>query len=705
MRPAHVLRDNVGAQRPSHHLFVDVEASLVPLDEHRTEQRLLLGWCCYWGQRANRPTDTIHYQRFTTVQEFWESATGYTQRDSPLYLIAHNIQYDFGVLRVFDNLAARGYELRGVYLSGMTAIITFVKGHRKIIILDNGNYFPGKLADLGEEIGYPKVELDPTAATPAELDPYCRRDVEIMLKAWQGFYAFLDRGDLGSWKRTLPSQAFSAYRHRFMPHPIYIHNRPRALELEREAYHGGRTSAFYKGTLADGPYYILDVNSMYPYVMQHRPFPHRLRRVIPSMGAEELWRHTRTYAAVAQVTVETPDPIYPVTHDHHLVHPVGTFDTTLCTPELEYALAHDHVRSVRRTVLYDQAMLFADYVQYFYDQKLAYGEAGQLVHRTIAKLYLNSLYGKFGQKAQRWARVDDPQLVDLGVCRYFDARTRTEHVLYPFDGRAWLRTDRGESYHSFPAIAGHVTAYARMYLWSLIEEAGREHCYYCDTDSLFVDRVGLGNLEGRLHPTRIGALRVEATARAVIIKCPKCYAIDGQWTRKGIPTKAKYLGNDTWEYDQFPGFGVQARWAPHTPFHTRTVRKKLTYRIHDGKETDDGWIAPLQAADAFPDRALSEEEEMDLRELRQRKAFLDARPRLDRAIVRELQRDGGAILGGLRGSVCYVPWPSDKALRELATRAGLASVADLVLAAQRTIEGAREAAAVGQRIAKLTRGE
>jgi len=45
------------------------------------------------------------------------------------------------------------------------------------------------------------------------------------------------------------------------------------LKLEREGYNGGRNECFYIGTLNSQKYYKLDVNSMYPYVMQNNKYP------------------------------------------------------------------------------------------------------------------------------------------------------------------------------------------------------------------------------------------------------------------------------------------------------------------------------------------------------------------------------------------------------------------------------------------------
>jgi len=627
MRIPHKIKPNKSVQTPTSMLFVDVEATLKPLDEVHTKHVLRLGWACYWRRRGKGRRDTEIWQRFTTRGEFWDIVIKHTDSVRPLYLIAHNVNYDFGVLHIFSELATRGYELTSIYLSGMTALATFMHDKRKIIMLDNMNYFHSSLAVLGASIGLEKLDTDPLTASDEELDPYCKRDVEIPLNTWKEYLTFIEVHDLGCWGKTLPSQAFRAYRHRFMPYDIYVHNNKRVLKLERAAYHGGRTSVFYQGELTDGPYYKLDVNSMYPYVMVEHPYPVRLKNEYSFMQVEELERQIREYDAIAQVGIETDEPVFPVLQEGHLIHPVGQFETVLNTPEIAYALEHAHILSVKHTALYHRAPIFRDYVEYFYKLKQKYSETGQTAYRTMAKLYLNSLYGKFGQKAQKWEICDDYNLLLYGASYYLDKVTGQRYTLYPFDDRAWIVRDDGESYNSFPAIAAHVTAYARLYLWELIMQAGRENVYYCDTDSLIVNQPGLDRLRDTLDDSRLGALKIEETEDKVTIKAPKVYAMGEAWKRKGISSKAEYLGHDSWRMTLFPSFRTQSRWPKDTPFHTVETTRRLSYHLYDGKADADGWVRPLKAESLTPEKPLPLDIQMEVAQLQaQIEALKEAQP-------------------------------------------------------------------------------
>jgi len=539
----------------------------------------------------------VVYERFHTIDAFWDIVIKRCTRKRPLNLVAHNVNYDFGVLDIFEQLTARGFELQHIYLAGMTAILSFAHDSYKILVLDNANWYKVPLAELGEALGYPKLDVDPLTATEEEADPYCKRDCEILLKAWQTFYTFIDQHNLGKWGHTLPSQAFNAYRHRFMSYPIHIHADKDVLELERAAYHGGRTSIFYKGNLNSDQYYYLDVNSMYPYVMAQHQAPRRMHSIKEHVTLALLKEYLKSYQCIAQVTISTEEPCYPVKHKGHIVYPVGQFTTTLCTPELEYALEHKHILAVERVVRYDSAPLFKSYVNFFYNLKKEYKADDKAAFYLMVKLFLNSLYGKFGQRSisMEPVEIDDPDIARC--CRIVDHSTGKAIRLYRFGDQLWQQVDQGEAYNSAPAIAAHVCAFARMYLWSLIKKAGREHVYYCDTDSLIVDSVGFSRLHDRLEETRLGALKVEQTADNVTLYAPKCYQFGDTTRRKGVPRKAKQIAANSWEYDQFPSFRQQSRWTPGTPFHTTRAQRTLTYRIYDGTESTKGWVTPFNAID------------------------------------------------------------------------------------------------------------
>jgi len=147
----------------------------------------------------------------------------------------------------------------------------------------------------------------------------------------------------------------------------------------------------------------------------------------------------------------------------------------------------------------------------------------------LCKIILNSLYGKFGQRTSRVSYTGRNESAADMRRLIIDAKTHKISTHQVFFGRETI-IDQGEeeSANSMPAISAHVTDYARLYLWRLIDQAGLKNCFYCDTDSIILNKKGLKNLNPKLHPDKLGLLKIEGEARRVILRGAKHYTF---WQR------------------------------------------------------------------------------------------------------------------------------------------------------------------------------
>ena len=589
----HYLRRNKANQRPSRILFFDVESDLTPLTATHTQHTPKLICASYlrlW--RNGRPpsrVDTIHY----ASDSFWNEVEKRATPKHPLYVVAHNLNYDLGVLAWDRELVARGWTLGWMYIRGGTNIIRMSQGNRKLLFVDNMNWFKGTLAALGQVVGLPKLDVDPLHTDDAHLLPYCQRDVEIMVRAWLGWFAFLDAYDLGNWGTTAPSQAYHAFRHRFLHHNLLIHDHEEALALERAAYRGGRTSVFYRGDLSGQPIYKLDLNSAYPAVMQREAMPSRLLFYTTHVRADEIAQWLQTRCVIAEVDLMTTGNPFPIHHRDHNVYPIGAFTTTLSTPELRYALAHRWITHVHKAAVYQADVIFRDYVTELYALRQKFQAEKNPVYNYLVKLMLNGLYGKFGQTGTEFTLLGPADDVFNGAGVVTDLMTKERYHIYRFGNDIYREINTGETNSSMPAIAAHVTAYVRMELYQLREQAGPNQVYYCDTDSLFVTPLGRQRLAHLLDDARLGALKQEDHTDRLTILAPKCYRWKDTWTRKGVPQKAIETAPNTFTFTQFPSLRKLAKRPPNQPFYTIQTHRTLAYQIYDGTPQPDGWVQPL----------------------------------------------------------------------------------------------------------------
>ena len=157
--------------------------------------------------------------------------------------------------------------------SGCTNIISVTGKSGSIVFLNSMKWFVESLAKTGERIGIPKMNIDFETCTDDYLSIYCKRDVEIELENFKLFIKFLEINSVSRLCYTRGSTAMAAYLFRHYQKRIWIHNNKEAIDLERDSYRGGRCECFYLGELKDENYYILDVNSLYPFVMREDAYP------------------------------------------------------------------------------------------------------------------------------------------------------------------------------------------------------------------------------------------------------------------------------------------------------------------------------------------------------------------------------------------------------------------------------------------------
>jgi hypothetical protein len=508
-----------------------------------------------------------------------------------LYVFAHNWGFDACVVDLFNRLPLEGWRIRHAVIESPPVILTWRKAGASITFLDTLNWWRVPLRELGRSVGVPKLEMPSPDAAREAWDRYARADVEIIRTALHHWLVFLRAYDLGGFASTLAGQAFRSFRHRFMLHPILIDDNQGALDLARRALHGGRVEAFHLGRV-ETPVHHFDVNSMYPAVMRDHEYPsiHRLTARNCKSGEVERWL---SYGCVvAEVLVTTPEPVYPVFHEHRLLFPVGTFWTHLSSPEVAYALEHDHVREIRVASVYDRAPLFRSFIEELYALRRQARERGNEVQTYLLKILMNSLYGKFAQAGQVWNYHGVADSPAIHQWKEIDADTGEVSAWRQFSGIVQRRSREGESLDSHPAIAAHVTAHARMKLWALMKAAGRENVLYCDTDSLFVRGVGAGQLAGHVDDSRLGALKLEGVYPWAVFRGLKDYETPEHTVVKGDRRTAKWIGPNSVSQESWARLpGLLRAGGLSAP--TTSVVTKVLHRVYTkGEVQPDGRVLP-----------------------------------------------------------------------------------------------------------------
>lgn len=454
--------------------------------------------CRVWAWAIANVSDNPVTTYGTELDDF---LTDISRFDSKIWF--HNLKFDAAF--IIDELLRRGYTwmhdntfLRAREFTGLISnmgehyqiTVQWGTGHRTIF-QDSYKKITMSVANVAEAFQLPeaKGELDHTKVRPAGYVPtddewdYVRRDVEIMAQA---MHQRLQDGK----KLTIGSDALNDFKTVFgrgLFEKMFPVLNPETDNVIRAAYRGGYTyvNPKYQG-VRTGPGSVYDVNSMYPYVMIDKPLPYGFPTVFDDYPPDN-----GLYIVSITFTARLRDGFLPMLQikNNFLFSPTAYLEsvdepTTLVVTNVDLELMHEHyhlnILSYNGGYTFKQATgVFAEYI----DKWSTIKETTTGGRREIAKLFLNSLYGKF---------ATNPDIT--GKYPVLDEETNTVRLkVGPEETRDPVYT----------AMGVFITSWAR----DTMIRAAQKHVdrfIYCDTDSLHM--TGTHEPEGLvLHETQLGA--------------------------------------------------------------------------------------------------------------------------------------------------------------------------------------------------------
>lgn len=640
VRQPHFLESNKRCSIPHHLVFVDTESNKVvnPTDPTKYALRFRLGCAAYCRLESGRVTRPAEYT-FHESRLFWEWIKDYLHPKQSTWLVAHNLGFDLtqlgfwsrlesGEYRLADSewqnpLLARAHGKKGrgwhglLCVSDPPTIIQARAGNCTLTCVDSINYCPVALSVLGESVGQPKLAMPGWDAPDADWETYCRQDVAV-LRAWfTRLLLWWQREDLGEFRFTASGLAMSAYRHRFMAQPqrtengipcekqavacpgntgrIFVHGHRRALELERAAYWGGEVRCFRHGPV-EGPIFVYDVNSLYPFIMSIEDMPYRL--LVYGVGATDLMDILRRdkEVIIAHVLIASDTLCYPVSSQGRTVYARGRFWTHLAGCELEEAARHGHVQDWQGYTIYDKSNLFAPYVDYFYALKAKAEKDGDLAGRLFAKMLLNNLHGKLGQHQIQWQDASE-EIAHRKWGEWYrghDARGCPQlWRAVAFHTQKFVKG--GETNDSCPSISACITAAAREWMRRLRSIAGEKEVYYQDTDCIHVSDAGRKNLVASadcIHDG-LGGLRLVGEYESATYYGLKHYLLGDKLTcsalkKSAVPVAAGVYRQEDWQ--RLPSI-LATRPRDQVNVSERIIVLKESHV--DGTARPDGSVEPI----------------------------------------------------------------------------------------------------------------
>lgn len=592
MRSAHWLKQNRSCETIHELIIVDTETKSRLEKSGDEVLTLWFGWACRVRRLSSGDWTRPQWHRFTTPAELWAKVEQWQHGRSRCYVFAHNWGFDALTTGMFTELPKRKWKMDSACLDAPPLIIRWRKGAQTLQILDSLNYWRVSLASLEPAAGLPKLRMPKPNASKARWDAYCRRDCRVVLRMVTRWADFLVSNDLGGFAPTLASQSMRTFRHRFMEHKILIDDNESALSLARAAYVGGRTECLQLGTIP-GKTFALDVTSMYPSVMRDNYFPARLVTVQRLCTPLDLKTLMRKYSVVADVEIEIDRPAVPLRRKDKLIFPIGRFRGTWSTPELMLIAELGKIHRVFHVAVYDREKLFKPFIEFMWSQRLHWIKQGVAAFAFFFKILMNSFYGKWGQRGIRWEDTQHYRGQEVKAWDEFDADLKQWVRYRRIGGLEQRQTDAGESRDSHPAIAAHVTAYARVALFRFAVKAGWENVFYFDTDALWCNRKGYKRLRQYVKKHTLGALGLVWSKRDIVIHGLKDYHLGDEVKIKGIRKDAIQVGKGAYAQAQWQGLRGAIRSGDVSRPRIRGIVKRLKRIYSKGERLPSGRVSPF----------------------------------------------------------------------------------------------------------------
>lgn len=442
--------------------------------------------------------------------------------------------------------------------------------------IDSARLMPLPLKDLGETFGITKkVELEMSyddlakEENRATMKHYLQTDCVSLYEALGKMQTTINNlgGQLGV---TLPSTALDVFRRKFLREDISTNRHWRKCpehgqtqkkgveevckgcmhEFIREAYFGGRSEIFrmkfaaYLAEIGDewaskkvkiDKALMYDFNSHYPNCMLSA-MPTGEAIELEGLNEQAIYENAKQYTGIVECDVEIPDDCYlpplPVRHEGKLIFPTGKLRGVWDAAELALLpLVGGRILETRRSLWFENTPVFNRFVKTLYKFRDKRSPTWTKGMDFVAKILLNSAYGKFAMKENRSRILVHP-----------DSPTGLKCIDLECD--VWQDEVHVSPSYIVPQLSVHVTALARVGLWKslkyVLDHGGR--IYYTDTDSVVCSGVEL--------PTsgELGGLKLEAKITRAEFVLPKLYLIeteeaDGKKKREShLKIKAKGMG-------------------------------------------------------------------------------------------------------------------------------------------------------------------
>jgi hypothetical protein len=237
------------------------------------------------------------------------------------------------------------------------------------------------------------------------------------------------------------------------------------------------------------------------------------------------------------VKITTPDNLtHPIIQTHvrtksgiRSVAPLGTGSDMIFSTEMDNAIKLGYKFEILWGYSFNSDNVFKSYVNVLYELRLKYPKSDPL--NLIAKLLLNSLYGRFGMEdsfaeitifanEDLFKKFEDKHSSDIKDFVRIDEQILVIHRSVKTNINTLL-DNASETHNTNIAIASAITAYARIHM-SQFKNNPDFNLFYTDTDSIYIDKPLSDEF---INSKVLGKMKLENICKEAIFLSPKMYCL------------------------------------------------------------------------------------------------------------------------------------------------------------------------------------
>lgn len=449
-----------------------------------------------------KTTGDYFYRYFSDSDSFYK----FLAEEKIKEVFCHNLEFDF--FKIFEKANVK-VKFCGHY---STAGLSYIQ-QGIIIWKDLHNHLAFSLRHIGHLINIEKLEIDYKGIkelTP-ELIFYNQRDCLITIEALKQIEKIYQNEGMKKIKSTSGSQAMGLYLRKFFC-ANFKRIPKKDLDIWRRGYSGGWVEVFQQGAFTPGPYYKIDINSLFPFMMLFSlPLPYKFR-VVSDLSKEE--RREKYWLGFT-----------PEYDNYHVIN----------------SIEHQHLQAKNYYVFDVKVYPFVGYVKYLYAKK----EQSTGLAKQIYKKLLNSLYGKFGQ------------LSNLDMITNYKYR-ESPSIYYKeqiIDDLYRIKmTEKKTKFWVNVVWSLFITAKARQYMLHLYNYLNKQgfKVYYIDTDA-FIISGDIKKIRHCINNDKIGLFKIEEMANDIDIRAKKMYRFGDNYKCKGVPEefRKEFFENGYVQFEKF----------------------------------------------------------------------------------------------------------------------------------------------------------